>query len=627
MRDRPEDYSNEIEFIQDVVSQYFPIYKTEVDFDIVSVYIRTSVNESLEKNFDELRNVLVPQNFIPYLVEERGEHVIKIKKQEEKNFRGLKFNLIMLFVTLGTTLIAGAWWWSSYAPSGEGMLSLYNLSRGALFFTLPLMTILGTHEMGHYLMARHHDIKASLPFFLPMAPPLGTIGAFISIREPIPDKKSLLDVGIAGPIAGFIVAIPVSLIGLYLGATTTATAAIPEEGTRFIWNFPIIMRGMSRLIPFTAGDTIHPTLFAGWVGFLVTGLNLLPASQLDGGHVVRSLFGDNAKYISYMAFAFLLIVGIWQYLGWLVFAFLILFLGGVKHPPPLNDLTGLDKKRFVVGGIAIGILLVSFHPVPVQEETFSYGFEVKLEEEPEQELILNESFNYTLVVENQARNVDVENGIEYNVSYSLSDENWDVRLLEKKNQNEAANESSWREIEGDRTSLTLDIGENHTYVLNVEPTVESSLRNNITFEVTSNITNDVQRKTQEMTTHLGYGFRCELQDDHRYSLIRENETEASFDFSLLNLGINDTYEVSTREIGKDNWSVDFILENESQKDELDIDLRLGEKTEFKAKLYGTIQQRESNYTVIPFEVVVESTNTGEKEEFELVGIKIHGESF
>ncbi len=622
MRNRPEDYSNEIEFIQDVVSQYFPVYKTEIDFDIVSVYIRTSIDDSLEKKFNELRNVLVPQNFVPYLVEEGGEHIIKIKKQEEKKFRGLKANLVMLFVTLGTTLIAGAWWWSSYNPGGSGMFSLYNLSRGALFFTLPLMTILGTHEMGHYVMARYHDIKASLPFFLPMAPPLGTIGAFISIREPIPDKKSLLDVGIAGPIAGFIVAIPVSLIGLYLGATTTATAPIPEQGTRFMWNFPIILRGMSRLIPFTAGETIHPTLFAGWVGFLVTGLNLLPASQLDGGHVVRSLFGEYSKYVSYIAFAFLLIVGIWQYLGWLVFAFLILFLGGVKHPPPLNDLTKLDKKRLVVGGIAIAILLVSFHPVPVEEENFSYGFDVRLEEKPEQELILNESVTYTLVVENEAKNVDVEDGIEYNVTYSLSDENWDVQLLEREEQND--NETRWREIEGNRTGLTLGIGENQTYELKVEPTVNSSEKNNITFEVTSDVTKSLQRETKTMTTMLGYGFKSELHTE-RYSLIENNET--SFDFSLSNCGRNDTYEVSISDVKKDNWSAELMVDDEDRGDNLTYDLAFGERIDFKARLNGTGEQEDGDLTVIPFDVTIESKTTGQKEEFELIGIKVHDQSF
>ncbi|MBS3817274.1 MAG: site-2 protease family protein [Candidatus Thermoplasmatota archaeon] len=620
MTKRPENYSNEIDFIQDVVSQYFPIYKTKVEFDIVSVYIKTSIDETLENKFDELRSTLVPQNFVPYLVEENGEHIIKVNKQEEKNYRGLKANLVMLLVTLGTTLIAGAWWWSSYSPAGEGMFSLHNISRGALFFTLPLMSILGIHEMGHYIMARYHGIKASLPFFLPMAPPLGTIGAFISIREPIPDKKSLLDVGIAGPIAGFIVAIPVSLIGLYLGATTTPTAPIAEEGIRYIWNFPIILRGMSRFIPFSAGETIHPTLFAGWVGFLVTGLNLLPASQLDGGHVVRSLFGKYSKYISYVAFGFLIIVGIWQYIGWVVFAFLILFLGGVKHPPPLNDITELDKKRFIVGGLAIMILLVSFHPVPVEQESFSYGFDVKLADEPGQELVLNESFNYTLMVENEAENVNIDDGIDYNVSYSMSNQSWDSRLFKKSAPSD--NESEWEPVKANATDLNLDMGENQTYRLNVRPTVNSSFENRIEFKVTSNVTKSIQKETRELFPRIGHEFESRLPGG-RFSLIKENQTE--FEFSLSNRGLNDTYEVTAEEISDKNWTVEFYEgteETESLEENLSLDLSYAEEVNFTARLHGGTQQ-EGELTVITFKVTIESKDTGERRAFEVMGIMVN----
>ena len=216
MVDTPEDYKNEIEFLQNVTGKYFPVYKTEIQFDIVSVYVRVFDGEDVEERFDSLRKELVPQNYIPFLDEESGEYIIKYRKQEEKSYRSIKSNLVMLFITIGTALIAGTYQWGNYDPVG-GMFSLHNLLYGGFYFTLPLLTILGIHEMGHYFMARFHKIKASLPFFMPAPPPLGTIGAFISIREPIPDKKSLLDVGIAGPICGFIVAIPVSIIGLYLG--------------------------------------------------------------------------------------------------------------------------------------------------------------------------------------------------------------------------------------------------------------------------------------------------------------------------------------------------------------------------------------------------------------------------
>ncbi len=613
---RSGNYRNEIDFIRDQISKYFPIYKTEIEFDVVSVYIKAPREEILEEKFDDLRKEFVPQNYIPHLVEKHGEHMIKVKKQEEKKFKGVKVNIAMLFITLGTTLIAGAWWWSNYDPAGQGMLSLHNLMNGAIYFTLPLLLILGTHEMGHYFMARYHNIKASLPFFLPMAPPLGTIGAFISIREPIPDKKSLLDVGIAGPIAGFIVAIPVTLIGLYLGDVMTPTVTPPVEGIRQIWNFPVIIRGMTRLIPWTGGEIIHPTLFAGWVGFLVTGLNLLPASQLDGGHVVRSLFGENAKYVSYGAFAFLIIVGIWQYIGWIVFAFLILFLGGVKHPPPLNDISKLDKKRVVVGGVAILILFISFHPIPVEQENFSYSFGIELEEDPEQELILGESFNYTLAVENQAYNVDVNGGIEYEVNYSLSTEYWSTQLWIEE-------ENNWSKIQEVPTNLILDKREEQRYKLEIQPTNQSdaSIENQITFSV--KMEEPVRkRKEKSMVAEIGEGFEVYL--DRSFSLIEENET--NFEFSINNKGQDDTFNISLKEIRYDDWTIDFKSEEIEDFDHEEIELGYAKRVNVTAILRLKEEhsfESEDNLTVISTTISIRSENTGEEKILELVGIKVH----
>lgn len=615
----PENYGNEIEYIQDVVSRYFPVYKTEVEFDIVSIYIKTSVDDELEDRFDSIRKKLVPENFIPYLVEENGEYIIKIRKQKERKFRTVKANIVMLLITIGTTLIAGAWWWSTYAPAGDGMFSLHNLSRGALYFTLPLMTILGTHEMGHYLMAKRHGIKASLPFFLPMAPPLGTIGAFISIREPIPDKKSLMDVGIAGPIAGFIVAVPVTIIGLYLAGTTTPTAPLGEQGIRQIFNYPIIMRGMSRLMDVAQIEAMHPTLFAGWVGFLVTGLNLIPASQLDGGHVVRALFGEKAKYVSYVAFAFFIIMGITLFLGYLVLAFILLFIGGVKHPPPLNDLTKLDKKRIIVGGVAILLLFMTLHPIPVEQEEFSYGFDVRLKEgeEPDRELLLDEYTNYTLVVENQAENVDIEDGIDYEIDIDHS-ENWTVKLLEERE------DGTWFDADPD---LNLEKGEEREYRLRVSPTENiTEMENEITFEVSSYVTDEVQREKVDMTAYIGYGFEVEYD---RLSLV-ENKT-GEFDFNLNNIGREDTYNISAeimrveteeeRELSKENWSIYFEKQDE-YNETLNPWVGFSEIYDFTAALRRDGNDLEHELVVVYFEVTIRSEETGEEKTFELLGVQI-----
>jgi len=233
------------------------------------------------------------------------------------------------------------------------------------------MLILGLHELAHYVVARHRHLDASLPYFMPVPPPfiLGTLGAFISIREPFPDKKALFDVGAAGPLAGFATSIPIVLIGLYLSihapVTPVTYCGVTVLGTNYgslligtglFWNLFALFLPVSFV-------NLHPLALAGWVGILVTAINLIPAGQLDGGHVFRALFGDRARYASYAAVIVLFGLGLF-YLGWLFFAVLVLFLG-LRHPPPLNDITPLGTSRKVVGGLVVLILVTGFVAVPL----------------------------------------------------------------------------------------------------------------------------------------------------------------------------------------------------------------------------------------------------------------------
>ena len=220
------------------------------------------------------------------------------------------------------------------------------------------MAILGLHELAHFVLARHHHVEASLPYFIPVPPPFllfGTFGAFISLREPIPTKKALLDIGAAGPLAGFVVAIPVTLGGLLLSAHSTAALDRelrtddrrrqlrgPAVGPSLIWE------ALGLFVPASAFAHLHPLALAGWVGLLVTAINLLPAGQLDGGHVFRALFGDRARSSATWRCCSSLILG-FRYEGWFLFALLV-FVLGVRHPPPLNDITPLDGKRWALGG-------------------------------------------------------------------------------------------------------------------------------------------------------------------------------------------------------------------------------------------------------------------------------------
>ncbi len=268
-------------------------------------------------------------------------------------------NLILLLVTiLTTTFFGGAWNWADY--SGKPFLSAESIGFGGLFFTLPLLTILGSHEMGHYLVAKRYNVQASLPFFLPSVPPLGTFGAFISMRDPIPNRRALLDIGVSGPLVGFAIAIPVTLAGLAL------SAASPASGLTLAGEAQpsLLFRALSLFFPLpeTLLTHPHPLAFAGWVGLFVTAINLLPAGQLDGGHVARALLGSRQLYLSWSAIVILFGLSFF-YPGWFLFGFLI-FILGVRHPPPLNDLTRLDPGRKLIGIAAVAILIVTFVPQP-----------------------------------------------------------------------------------------------------------------------------------------------------------------------------------------------------------------------------------------------------------------------
>ncbi len=620
MVDRPENYRNDIEFIQAKVSKHFPIYRTEIEFDIVNIYVRIIQGDDFEERFDALRRELVPLNFIPFLREERGEYILSVKKNPAQKYRTVKTNIVMLIVTLCTTLIAGMWWWSSYTGT-DPFFSVYNLTNGAIFFTVPLMTILGIHEMGHYFMARYHGIHASLPFFMPFAPPLGTIGAFISIRDPIPDRKSLLDLGVSGPICGFIVAIPVAILGIYLGGVMDQSLPVGMEGTVWIINYPLIFRALAYILPFDDGSTMHPTAFAGWVGFLVTGLNLLPAGQLDGGHVVRSLMGDKAKYASYIAAAFLIVAGIWFYPGWIFFAIFLLFFVGLKHPPPLNELGKLDTKRKMVGVIAIILLFSCFHPIPIEEETFRYGFDIELDEPALQTVALNESAIFTFTVTNTGK----PNEDTYNISFRSSNHTWNGSLYIQRTE---GNETHWHNIESNYTSVSLDVGDNSTFRLELTPAVHAHERNDISFKVHSNTTG--REKTEDVTVELDHSFAVNVMESH----VMVEDGEARFSVLISNLRRNDTYEISSLRLNNESWNVYFVHEDVSQNN-LTLQVTSGETENFTAVIWSdTLTRGIHFYTVtenaptrsgvelISATIRIRSLGSDEHEDIDILGVHI-----
>ncbi len=364
-RSYPLDFEEQV---RKKISAYFSIYEKK-EGDVLAFYIDIPHDEQiLEYRFESLRMELKKMNLIPILRREGGEYMLLIAEQPLRKIRPPWVNLVLFFVTVITTMLSGSllfleqWSW-------EGLLSFHNLLNGLLFFSFPLLAILGIHEYGHYFISKKHGIAASLPFFIPVPPnpvlPLGTLGAVISMREPIPDRKALIDIGIAGPLAGFLVSIPVCLLGLFLMQENPVEAT---DGGLFI-HFPLLLTSLSEFFTVPSNTVIHPTAFAGWVGLLVTAINLLPAGQLDGGHIARGILREKHKYASFIAVAFLLSLSfVGPLVGasspWLFMAFFIIFFIGTGHPPALNEFVKLDAKRKTLALVALLIFILSFVPFP-----------------------------------------------------------------------------------------------------------------------------------------------------------------------------------------------------------------------------------------------------------------------
>jgi membrane-associated protease RseP (regulator of RpoE activity) len=230
-------------------------------------------------------------------------------------------------------------------------------------FSLAIMSILLAHEMGHYLTCRYYGIDATLPYFIPAPTLVGTMGAFIRIKSPIQHRAALLDVGIAGPIAGFLLAIPTLVIAL----AKSQFIVIDPTASTFGLGEPLIFKAMEALMgktpPAGMDINLHPIGFAAWFGFFATALNLLPVGQLDGGHVAYALFGNIHKRIS-QAFLFTLIpLGIFYWQGWLLWSTVLLFLG-LRHPITLDDSIPLEKRHTWLGWFGLAMFILCFTPMP-----------------------------------------------------------------------------------------------------------------------------------------------------------------------------------------------------------------------------------------------------------------------
>jgi membrane-associated protease RseP (regulator of RpoE activity) len=264
------------------------------------------------------------------------------------------------------------------------------MGTGALY-AISLLGILGTHEMGHYLMARRHGVHTTLPFFIPLPfNILGTLGAVIAMREPAPNRRIQFDIGIAGPLAGLIVAVPVMIVGLMLSDVGTPQSFVQQMPEAIRSDIVVFQEGQSlaylglkylvfgQVLP--TGDIdvwVHPVAFAAWAGFLVTMLNLLPIGQLDGGHVMFGLFGDKAGWVRWPIVGVLVVMAAagsladagvvdlgFGWSGWWLWVLMILFLFR-HHAPVLDEITELDPARKALGVAMLVIFVLLFTPRPI----------------------------------------------------------------------------------------------------------------------------------------------------------------------------------------------------------------------------------------------------------------------
>lgn len=383
----------EPEFLNQLVARIFRIEDvTSMDphqQGFLMRYRGQLLDEDSASAYDLLAGLLDPYRISPHFRIEDGRQVIYLApKQPDPKQDKVSTNIILFVLTVFSVMLAGV---QIEGPLPEDAMAQMILLAKNIFsgwpFALSLLGILLAHELGHYFMSRYHKTPATLPYFIPFPfSPLGTMGAAILMRGTPKNKHVLFDIGVAGPIAGLVVAIPVLLYGLSLSTLGTIEPN-PNgflEGNSLIYLLakfvvfgqllpaPIEPQGIlywlqyfftGRPVPFGGLDVfIHPVAFAGWAGILVTALNLIPAGTLDGGHVIYSLFGDKAKKAFPFIVGLLVILGFfWS--GWWLWAALLFWLGRV-NAQPMDQITELDPTRRLIAYSMIVVFILVLTPVP-----------------------------------------------------------------------------------------------------------------------------------------------------------------------------------------------------------------------------------------------------------------------
>jgi membrane-associated protease RseP (regulator of RpoE activity) len=309
--------------------------------------------QETKQPFLRLLKCLEEMKLIAFLRRADGRVVLKVVPKPPVKPSNPRTNLILLIATAITTFVTGYF----MLPPEAGI----NPIVGGIIFSASILTVLGVHEMGHKLTANKKKIEATSPYFIPGPPPLGTLGAVIMQKSLPPNRDALFDVGANGPIAGFIIALIFSIVGM---ALLIPASLPPNSGSMVPISWILLMNGFAglnllpQLTPPNNGWYMHPITFAGWAGMVVTMLNLLPAAMLDGGHVARStMAGDKQRFILTFASVAILLLSGTQFI---LMAFLIVFMSMFKHPGPLDDVSGLSRSRKLLTVALVAFFVLSF---------------------------------------------------------------------------------------------------------------------------------------------------------------------------------------------------------------------------------------------------------------------------
>lgn len=291
-----------------------------------------------------------------YLSKLNGNAIQIVFSKSDIDYRHNYILHAMLFIlTFITTTLVGS-------TGGNNIIEYF---LNGLPYSISLMLILTSHEMGHYFAAKSYGVIATLPYFIPFPSIIGTMGAVIKIKTPIPDKKSLFYIGCMGPLAGFIISLIVSIIGL----NQSIIIQIPDNAADIIIFgdsilFYILTKAILGNIPAGFDVQLSPMAWAGWIGFLVTSLNLMPVGQLDGSHILYALFGKKQLYFGWLFFIGLLILSFFWH-GWILWIFIILTFVMIGHPY-IPTTRKLNKLEYIIGIICIIIFIITFIPIPVK---------------------------------------------------------------------------------------------------------------------------------------------------------------------------------------------------------------------------------------------------------------------